>query len=53
MGSISRMTLFKLSNPADQDTAVAAYAKLLNDHSRVSHIPFLAPSPFHLCLGPS
>jgi hypothetical protein len=39
MGSISRLTLFKLSNPADQDAAIAGYAKMFNDHSRVSHRP--------------
>ncbi len=36
MGTISRMTLFKLSNPVDQDAAVAAYAKMFSDHARVS-----------------
>jgi hypothetical protein len=39
MGTISRMTLFKLSNPVDQDAAVAAYAKLFSDHARVSQSP--------------
>lgn len=44
MGQITRITLFKLPKPEDQDACIEAYTKMVQEHQKVSRFHIVIKS---------